>query len=95
MENAKYIQNLEKPCLHLKKAQSHLTRPSRSHSLVHIASVRVFAFRVERWSVQRWRDFENRHSTDTMAPGIARKSRAMRAMMGNSCWWAYSGLLAI
>ena len=82
-------------CLHLKEAQSDLIRLSCSHSLVHIASVRIFAFRLEHWSVQRWRDFKNRCSTDTMAPGIARKSQAMCAMTGNSCWWAYSGLLTI
>ena len=90
-----YIQNLKKLCLCLKKAQSHFIKPSCSHSLVHIASIRVFTFRVEHWSMQRWWDLENRCSTNTMALGITRKSQAMHVMTGNSCWWAYSGLLAI
>lgn len=37
----------------------------------------VFALREDRTSVQRWRDFEKRRSTDTLVPGIARKSRAI------------------
>jgi hypothetical protein len=56
--------------------------------------MRVFAFRVEHWSVQRWQDFENRCSTDTMALGMARKLWAMCVMTGNSCWWAYDGFLS-
>lgn len=59
-------------------------KPQRIQYLTHIASVMVEAFSDARISVQRWRDLENSLSTETLVAGIARKSRAIRAMTGNS-----------
>jgi len=56
----------------------------KAHRAAHIASVTVSALSEPRKSVQRCRDLEKSRSTETLEPGIARKSRAMREMIGKS-----------
>jgi hypothetical protein len=49
----KYIQNINKSCLHVMNAYSHLTRPSSGHPLMHNApvslSVRVLPTEMMQW----------------------------------------------
>ncbi len=65
-------------CIQLKK-----NSPDLIHVLVNIASMIVSAIIEDRTSLHRCQDCENKHSTEMLVPGMAKKSRAIHAIIGN------------
>lgn len=63
--------------------------PLRIQTFVSRAIVIVFSFKELRRLLQMCRDIQKTRSTETLVAGMARKSRAIRAMIGNSvaCFW--------
>ena len=63
--------------------------PLRIQTFVSRAIVIVSSFKELRRLPQMCRDLEKTRSTETLVAGMARKSRAIRAMIGNSvaCFW--------
>ena len=82
LKNCKYV---PKP---LTYAQLSLKRPSWSHCLAHIASITVATLSEPQRSVQRCLDFKKSLSTETLTPGMAKKSQAMWEIIRKSYSWS-------
>lgn len=82
----------DKPCfLRTMGGSFTSSNPSRIQTFDRRASDIVSALRADRRSVQICRDFEKVRSTETLVAGIAKKSLAMQAIVGNdaACCCSY------